>query len=174
MRFSLRMAAALLTLLWALPITPVSADIPEYNLKATFLYNFAMFTEWPAGSKEFNLCILGKDPFGKIIDNVAQKPMQGRTVKLTRLDSSLISEVKSCNLVFITFSEHEQLNRITGQLSKLPILTVAEANGFDHKAVMILLKNEQNKIAFDINQTSAKAAGLDFSSKLLHLAQSVY
>jgi YfiR/HmsC-like len=165
---------ATIALLWALPVTTATAEIPEYSLKAAFLYNFAVFTEWPTHNKEFNLCIIGKDPFGQAIEEVAKKQMQGRAVKLTHLAASDSTEIKACDLMFIAYSEHPQLNRMVGQLTKLPILTIAEANGFDHKAVMILMKSEQNKIAFEINQTAAKAAGLDFSSKLLHLAKSVY
>lgn len=169
-----KLYAVLLALSCALPTTTLSDEIPEYALKAAFLYNFALFTEWPSHNTEFNLCVIGKDPFGKAIEDVAKKQIQGRAVKLSRLDSSSLADIKECDLVFIAYSEHAQLNRVATQIKHLPILTVAEENGFDHKAVMILMRSDQNKVAFDINKTAAKLAGLDFSSKLLHLAKQVY
>ena len=46
-----------------------SDDLPEYRLKAAFLYNFAVFTEWPADvGSTLNLCVYGQDPFGEDLD----------------------------------------------------------------------------------------------------------
>ena len=46
-----------------------SDDLPEYRLKAAFLYNFAAFTEWPADvGSTLNLCVYGQDPFGEDLD----------------------------------------------------------------------------------------------------------
>src|SRR5215216_5851997 len=54
-------------LMFALPA--LADDPPEYRLKAAFLFNFALFTEWPAEvGGVINLCVDGTDPFGKEID----------------------------------------------------------------------------------------------------------
>src|SRR5690348_2325090 len=42
----------------------------EYQVKAAYLYNFGKFVTWPdAGvASEFDVCVLGADPFGTLLD----------------------------------------------------------------------------------------------------------
>jgi hypothetical protein len=52
----------------------------EYQVKAAFLYNFARFTEWPAGTfssrkNPLTICIFGQDPFGSDLEDT----VKGRT-----------------------------------------------------------------------------------------------
>src|SRR5467141_116362 len=47
----------------------------EFEVKATYLYNFARFVEWPttaaaAKSDSFPICVLGQDPFGPALDTI--------------------------------------------------------------------------------------------------------
>jgi hypothetical protein len=47
----------------------------EYDLKAVFLYNFATFVEWPESvrppaGQPIIIGILGRDPFGTVLDEV--------------------------------------------------------------------------------------------------------
>ena len=43
----------------------------EYKIKAGYLYNFTKFITWSADNAEtFNLCILGDDPFGELINPI--------------------------------------------------------------------------------------------------------
>ena len=49
---------------WAAAAEPAR----EFRIKAAFIYNFAKFTRWPAGSfadgeAPFHFCIYGEDPF---------------------------------------------------------------------------------------------------------------
>ncbi len=58
-----------------------AAPVSEFQLKAVFLFNFAQFVEWPAAAlpragAPFVIGVLGKDPFGPILDEV----VQGETV----------------------------------------------------------------------------------------------
>jgi hypothetical protein len=51
----------------------------EYEIKATYLYKFAPFVEWPqsaAAAPAFNLCIVGDDPVAVAVDQAAK----GQTV----------------------------------------------------------------------------------------------
>src|SRR5690242_6746479 len=56
---------------------------PEYQVKAVFLFNFAQFVEWPAGSFQaadapFVIGVLGQDPFGAQLDAVARGETVGQ------------------------------------------------------------------------------------------------
>lgn len=83
MRLSTRNLRTLLSLLGMLLFAAAArgADLPEYRLKAAFIYNFAVYTEWPAavGSK-LNLCMLGQDPFGGELQELNGKVIGARSI----------------------------------------------------------------------------------------------
>lgn len=143
----------------------------EYELKAAFLYNFALFTEWPGTPATMKFCVLGHDPFGKAISPLSQKSVHGVTVQVTHIDSA--AEARSCQVLFIASSEHPNVPAIFEQLREEPVLTVAESNGFDRKMVMIVMVSANNRVGFDISQSAAQQAGLKLSSQLLKLARQV-
>lgn len=145
----------------------------EYELKAAFLYNFALYTEWPVAPVDaFDFCVLGKDPFGTRLDRIGHKTLQGKAIKIRRINT--VAEVKGCHVLFVPTIERDQYSRITSAISQQAILTVTDAAHDDKwPAVMINLVSEGERYTFDINQGAAKIAGLTFSSKLLRLARSI-
>jgi hypothetical protein len=58
------------------------------------------------------------------------------------------------------------VEQIVAGLKARNILTVADAEGFARRGVMIRFVNERNKIRLRINLDAAKAANLTISSKL--------
>ncbi len=159
-----------------LGVAPAAAETSrEYLIKAAFLYNFAKFTEWPAGtfpdgSAPLDICVFGEDPFGAALDSIAGKAIRGRTVAVHRVAS--IEEGAACHLLFISASEATRLSGILQSLRDRPVLTIADMPDFARAGGIINLKtNEEEKIRFEINVAIAKRAGLKLSSKLLNLAE---
>lgn len=151
-----------------------SSPQPEYKLKAFFLYNFAVYTEWPSlPAESFEFCVLGKDPFGSWLDPIANKTLQGKIIHIRRLSAG--AELKGCHLLFIPVTEKESFSRLAPVITQQAILTITDAQQVDGKwpIIMITLVPDENRFTFDINQSAAKMAGLSFSSKLLRLARSV-
>lgn len=151
-----------------------SSPQPEYKLKAFFLYNFAVYTEWPSlPAESFEFCVLGKDPFGSWLDPIAHKTLQGRPIRIRRLPAG--SELKGCHLLFIPSTEKESFSRLAPVITQQAILTITDAQLIGEKwpMIMITLVPDENRFTFDINQSAAKMAGLSFSSKLLRLARNV-
>lgn len=146
--------------------------VGEYELKAAFLYNFSLFTEWPQQPSILKLCVMGKDPFGGAIRNVAEKTVHGAALKVLRVSS--ITEARTCQLLFVAASERDRLNQISEQLRYDPVLTVTESDGYDQRQAMIVMVNADHHVEFDINQTAAQQAGLRLSSRLLKLARKVW
>ncbi len=155
-----------------------AADEPvaygEYLVKAAFLYNFAKFTKWPSGtyadaSAPLVVCVLGKDAFGKALDALAGKRINGRRVAISRL--ARVEEARQCQVVFISESEEERVPGIVRYLAGRPVLTVCYAPSCTRFRGIIHLKVVAQKIRFAIDIDSAKAAGLKLSSKLLALAE---
>ncbi len=154
------------------------APIAEYEAKAEFLERFTRFIEWPAEAlpedpaAPFVLGVLGRDPFGRYLDQMAaSRRIKGRPVQVRRWDS--LDEVRGCHLLFIASSEKRDLARIVARLGARPVLTVADTPGFADSGVLINLVSEDERIGFEINEAAVRRSGLSFSSKLLRMARRV-
>lgn len=147
-------------------------ELPEYRLKAAFIYNFLVYAEWPAETgSTLNLCIHGKDPFGPEIDGLQGKVAAGRTIAVHR--KAVGESLKNCQAVFIAPSLIDSLPRVLESLRGQPALTVADSPGTMHKGVALNMNVAQGRVTFEANLQAARGAGLGLSSKLLRLATEV-
>jgi len=166
----------ILTLLTAISIlssTDAQQSTPtEYEVKAAFIYNLAKFVEWPADANTtIDLCILGDDPFGSVIDVIQGKPVREKNIVIKRIKS--LQQLKTCQILFISNSEKEHLPQILDALGSSNVLTIGDTEEFAQRGVIINFYVEQDKVRFEINLESAKRAGLSISSKLLKLGRIV-
>lgn len=148
--------------------------VPEYELKAAFIYNFALFVGWPADARKdgpFVLCVAGRDLFGAAFDPLEGKPVRSQKLVLRRIDG--MQELGDCHMLYIAPAEEIRLDQILGLAAGRPILTIADTEGWHGRGVMINLAMRQGRLAFDINLDAARRAGLEMSSRLLRLAGSV-
>lgn len=153
------------------------ADEPsrEYQVKAAFVYNFALFTEWPDRAftdkdSPFVVAVIGADPFGSFLQQTLQnKTIAGRPVILRHFDSP--DQITGCQLLFVPAAEDDHLDDIFKQVADQPILTIGETDKFLDAGGTIRFLLEDGKIRFEISPDSAARAGLRISSKLLSLAK---
>ena len=149
----------------------------EYQVKAVFLFNFAQFVDWPAEAfprpdAPFVIGVLGQDPFGSQLDDVARgETVNRRPLVIERYRS--VAEIRDCNILFIGSTESGHLDEILSALKGRSILTVGDADPAGQRGVMIQLVNENNRIRLRINVAAAKAGNLTISSKLLRPAEIV-
>jgi hypothetical protein len=148
----------------------------EYDVKAAYLYNFGKFVRWPenagAEGQSFSICVLGKDPFGKILDSVLDGgSWQGKPVAAKRIVS--VDEAASCNLLFVSSSESERLGQILSALERRPILTVSDSPMFSRRGGIIEFVLTENRVRFEVNAAAAEKAGLNINSQLLKIATRV-
>lgn len=147
--------------------------VPEYALKAAFLYNFARFTEWPAvPAQEFNLCVYGKNPFGERLDTVSGKPLHGKPVHI--LLPGALDSLGDCHILFIADSALPSLPQVLAALERQPILTVAEGEGRVDQGIMVGLLLEGSRVAFEVNLAAIRRSGISVSAQLLQLSRRVY
>ena len=146
----------------------------EFEVKATYLYNFARFVEWPttaavAKSDSFPICVLGQDPFGPALDTiVAGETIGGKAVLAKRVLKP--QDAVSCRVLYISSSEETRLREVLAGLDKAAVLTVSDIPQFSQRGGMIQFVQESNKIRFEVNLASAEEAGLTLSSELLKVA----
>lgn len=168
-RVALALAAA------ALAVSGASAraeELPEYRLKAAFIYNFIVFTDWPAGAgATLNVCIHGQDPFGAEIDGLQGKTVGSRSIALQRKVG--IDALRGCQVVFIAASAQEHLPRVLAALEGQTVLTIADSPGAMRRGVALNMNVSGGKVTFEANMAAARAGSVSLSSKLLRLATEV-
>jgi hypothetical protein len=149
----------------------------EYQVKATYLYHFTQFVQWPqsfeAGKEDaFSICVLGEDPFHAALETtVAGETIYGKSIVALRIAAP--QEASGCRILFISASEQNQLEQVLMAISKTSVLTVSDMPYFTQRGGMIQFTSEGTRIRFAVNLTSARDAGLTLSSELLKLAVSV-
>ena len=143
----------------------------EYKIKAGYLYNFTKFITWSADSAEtFNLCILGDDPFGELINPIEQRSAIGRPIKLFRFNSlSGLDKESHCHILFVSSSIKDALSTTDFDNT----LVVGESREFINQGGMIGFVNKQGKIKLQVNLKTIKQSGLKVSAKLLEVADVV-
>lgn len=160
-----------------------SAGLPSVHaqplaaaVKATYLHKFAPYVSWPpptgATGGVLTLCIVGHDPFGPILDQVAQtQQAESRRVVVRRLDA--IDRSADCRIAYLGGSRRQSVEDGLRSVRGAPVLTVtdegrgARARGIVHFAL------HEGRVRFHIDDALAAQAGLDINSKLLGLALTV-
>ncbi len=148
----------------------------EYKIKAGYLYNFTKFITWPEDELEsFNICIVGKDPFGRIIAPIEKRSVENKPIRLYRFKS--ITEAKHCHILYLggVKQKWEKSNfPLTGVLTVGSIknfLTVSESKQFTQAGGMISFFLKQGKVKLHINLHVLRKSGLKVSAKLLEVAE---
>src|ERR1051326_6679658 len=152
------------------------ADRPsEYQVKAAYLYNLEKFVNGPADvatGSEFDVCVLGSDPFGPLLDaTVSDSTINGKRVIAKRVARA--QDAADCRVVFIAASESQRLSSDLAVLSKLHVLTVSDSPHFLERGGMIQFVFEGDRVRFAVNLSAAQEAGLTLSSELLKVATKV-
>src|SRR5690242_19703066 len=115
----------------ALACIAFAADQPlEYDVKAAFLLNFTRFIEWPPAAfaddqAPFAICVLGKDPFGRVIDDVVRgESVNGRALSIRRIAQQ--PPPQSCQVLFLEGGMKDAPKNIEGV--GRGVLTVGEGS----------------------------------------------
>ena len=151
---------------------PAMAQPLEQSVKAAFLTKFPRYVEWPGGvrtgPRPIDLCIVGNDPFGALVDQAARSDPSPIAVR--RLERA--EQARNCAIAFLAGTRQQSTAQMVAALNGVPVLTITDsrlgtAQGMIHFAV------RQGKVGFHINNALAARSRLLISSRLLQLALSV-
>jgi hypothetical protein len=157
-------------------IAAQQAHPTESQVKAAYLFNFGKFVRWPAPSsnqsESLEICVLGKNPFGLVLDaTVKGETINGRPVDTKTILS--LHEAEGCRILFVSMSEEGHLNAILTGARHLPALTVSDIPHFAERGGMIGLVSQEDRIRFEVNTAPVADADLTVSSELLKVASKV-
>lgn len=166
--------AAGVALMASLGSTAGSAALPlEYAVKASYLYKFAPFVQWPPAAFEaptspLAICIAGQDPFGPALgEAVRGQHVGGHPLVVRRVEN--VHPGIACQILFIGGGDTaEMLQAVAHE----PVLTVTD-HSKSGSGGMIQFVMVAGRVRFTIDQAAALDSGITISSKLLGLAVSV-
>lgn len=96
----------------------------EYQVKAAFLYHFAQYVEWPAGTfrdaaSPLTYCVLGEDPFqGALEGSLSGKSVGTHPVQIQRFNQA--TEARVCQVVFVRAASKKSVARGAGEPERPP------------------------------------------------------
>ncbi len=159
------------------PSSATGQTADEYQVKAAFMYNFAKFVDWPAGTlgapaQPITFCVLGQTPLsqalrdtlsGKVVD---QRPLAFRQISETK-------QARECQVLFMSLTDKKQMRQALDEVKSLPILTVGEVDGFTGEGGVVRFLLDAGRVRLEFNLDAADGAKLHISAKLLGLAKTV-
>ena len=159
----------------ALQLSAEGPAFDEYQVKAAFLYNFAKFVEWPAGTfvnstDPIGICIVGQNPFGSALEDMVQgKKVGDRGFAVRRFPDTL--ESSQCQILFIGASEWKRTRALLDAVKSPGVLTVGETDDFTALGGIISFRLDGPRVRIQVDLQMAEHARLRISSKLLSLAE---
>jgi hypothetical protein len=159
------------------PVSALAATGPlEYAVKASYLYKFAPFVEWPprafaAPESPLRICIAGADPFGTVLaDAVKGQEVAGHPVTVEHPDTPV--SMGQCHILFVGKSPDRPPADMLRAVAGRPVLTVTDrSRGVSGGMIQFVLAG--GRVRFMIDARMADASGVQISSKLLELAVKV-
>lgn len=147
--------------------------VPEHELKAAFVFNFAVFTAWPAevlaSGAALNICAFSGNSLLPALGALNEKTINGHKVNIRLAGAGL----RDCQVLFLDSQDRERWNSVRHELAGASVLTVSDDHAISADGTAIALSLDNRRIAFDVDLNVVRQARLNLSSKLLRLARSV-
>jgi hypothetical protein len=168
----LRGLSGALALVWSLwmATTGVSAAQPysESSTKASFLYRFGGYVEWPPDAPttpQFTIAVLGDDEVAaKLRKLLPGHYIKGRPAQVRRIRT--IRELGDAQMLYIGAARAADVRTVTAATGALPVLIVTdEEHGLDDGGVINFMVVETH-VRFEISLDAAARCGLKVSSDL--------
>jgi uncharacterized protein DUF4154 len=148
----------------------------EFAVKAAFLPKFAGYVGWPGAARPaagapLVLCLVGGDPFGRVIDQAVRgQQIDQHPIALRRLASA--DAAAGCHIAFVQGNAARGTSELLGALDGRPVLTVTDERAGPQRG-MVHFVVSQGRVRFHIDEAAAARSGLAINSRLLAIALSV-
>jgi|GEM_PF-3738450 len=148
-----------------------SEKLPEYTIKAGYLYHFAQLTEWKQRKIEnvFNFCIYGDTKILSALIDWQSKPVRGLQANVQQIKSA--SEVKACHILFVAGVDRIDFSVIRAEAIQQSVLTVTDDPILAAEQVSVFLRPQGKQLVFELDTEVASRSNLVFSSRLLRLVR---
>ena len=159
---------------WSYP-TVSAPNTSEYKVKAAFVLNFALLTEWPEQSftseaDPIKLCVLGDRQLTQDFETINGKKIGKRILQV--ITTPPRDAQSSCQIIFFGKNVNTKIVlRTLTDVSGSPVLTMGEKNTFIDLGGAIHFFMEKERLKFGVNTTVVEEQNLRLSSRLLKIAR---
>ena len=163
--------AALLALLLAQPRILPAAALPEAEVKAAFIFNFLLFTNWEGRARPapIQLCLLGEDAVAQALRQLdGHRLGRGQVLVRGKRDARSIA---GCHALYLAPAELRRDADALGARQARGILSVSD--GGERLAAdgsMLVVAVQQDRVVFGLDLKLARSQGLNFDARALALA----
>jgi hypothetical protein len=149
-------------------------DVSGPNLKAAYIYRFALFTEWPADALPpggpLTMCVVGdpdvRDALERTVRGVT---VAGRAVVVAFGQPDTPPPV--CHTLYVSAVPSAQAARLVATLREVPVLTISDLEGFNRMGGIAEFFYEAGQLRFSIRPDAVTQSHLQLSSRLIILAR---
>ena len=148
----------------------------EHAVKATFLYKFAPFIEWPPGtfaatSDPLVICVVGSDAVAELVDDAVKgQTIGGHAIEVVHRPAS--APDARCHILYVAL-RGPAAARVLDNVRGRAVLTVTDDASAASARGIVNFVVQDNRVRFEIDLRGAAENHLVISSKLLNLATRV-
>ena len=146
------------------------AQLSEAQAKVALLFNVITFIDWPKDLTQMRLCTIGADEFAGPLRSIEGAQVAGLPLRIRRLEAG--ESARGCQILFIGEQQASRIRKLVEDAGA-GVLMVGDGQDSIALGVAVGIGLEKQRVAFNVNQTAARAAGIHISSKLLRLAGTV-
>ena len=151
--------------------TPAGTGDAPTKIKATFLYNFTKYIEWPEEYKQGNFVIgvMGSNTLYNDLSTFFSTKTLG-TQKYEIKFFSKSTDITRSHMIFIPADYSGSISEIISKLKGKSTLIVTDKPGMAKQGAAINFISVDNKQKFELNKSNASKYDLKVSSSLINLA----
>jgi hypothetical protein len=166
-RVAVAVALVLMPLTTTASLRAADARLTEAQATASFLYNCALFVQWPGNGPHDELVvgIMGADRVAEVAESLQGRQVNGRVLRVKVVATG--DDLRHYNIVYVGAGVGV---KPLAALRDLPVLTVGESRDFTSNGGVVRLYTDEQRLRFEINMTRVEGAGLQVSAKMLGLA----
>lgn len=161
------------TALFANSASSYAKDVNPESLQAAYIQKFINYIEWPASTDDkFTIGVLNNPTmYEALTDTFANSVVLGKQVQVISLQK--IDKKESYNILHTSKVDHAFIKELAhSKLHGLLVVAQHDTGSSDQVQINFFI-DDNGKLRFDINQTSALDHGLRINSRLLNLARSL-
>lgn len=179
--FSLIPILTLILVLHCARVSAAAADIDasdsENQIKATYLYKFTHYVQWPVSAfsradSPFMIGVVGSEAVAAHL----RRLLQGRLIDNRAVEVNVIKPTETLanvHILFVSKLEVAALKQLLASTQSQPVLIVTDSNAGLGAGSVINFINVEDHIRFEISLLQAERCGLKISARLLNVAKKI-
>jgi hypothetical protein len=147
------------------------ANGQNYQTHTIYIYSFGKLIQWPEEDRtgDFEIAVLGESPIVAELQKMAERKKIGeRTIKIIKFAS--LKELRKGHVLFIPAAQSATLGECLSKMGNQSMLIITEQAGLGAKGSHINFLQKENKLVFELNQTTLTKHKLKAANELARLA----